>query len=91
MGQIDLFDWRPDEKIRLIDHHTLYDVPYMLERLSREVRSGRYGNVTDAVIGIRCIKDGHRDVEGFLYGQGSTDTAIAVLDRVKDRIINVTS
>lgn len=55
--------------MRAIDRGTVYDIAGKLKNLARSIESGEIVCATDAIVVIRCGRDG-RDYRTFGFGQG---------------------
>lgn len=65
-----------------------YDVSHKLEGLSRNIRDGDYGDDVDAVIALRYRgQNGKHHVAALHYGKSDASTAVALLEKVKIRIL----
>lgn len=74
-------------KIVRIDNGTVYDCAGKLENLVSDIRSGKWGSVSDVVVGIRYNLGDGRRVVGNHYGTGNPETAIAICEYVKRDLV----
>lgn len=85
------FEFVKGEPIAAINRKTVYDVPEKLRALARTIENGEYGVVTDAIVALRYDqkRDGERSFTGFHYGTGNGDTCIAMMERIKLRVVGL--
>lgn len=76
-------------KIRCIDSGTIYDVPAKLTKLARNIRDGKWGDVSDVLVLVRYRNDKpFAQTHATHFGVGEPATALMMLEVVKRDMMN---
>lgn len=71
-------------KIRPIDSGTIYDIPAKVTKLGRNIRDGKWGDVTEVLVAVRHReKDGTFRTHAICFGQGEPATLFMMLEVIK--------
>jgi hypothetical protein len=59
---------RRGSKLRPINKGSVYDVTGKLRKMVHEIENGKFGEVTDVIAAVRCIKDKKTSVQTMFLG-----------------------